>query len=261
MRNKETDYKLAVLCEFPFIKESNCTAKIMKEYGELPKNSKPKLNKFINEWYKKLYTILLSRPGIAGMASEPPFERVARTGTYTYIPQKECTHGGMTPVKVGSTECLYLTGTRHVEVGDPLPEVDYIVALDNSLLRNTRNTWQTIFNISMQDMGGVSDAAMSAVPMIAKLLLSGKRVLMYCVGSHGRTGTMLAMLIAHMEPDVEDPVAEARSRHCERAVETYRQIEGIFKFAGKPVPTNIYGEPPAKNTNYQQNMWQGHMFD
>ena len=98
----------------------------------------------------------------------------------------------------------------------------------------------------MQDMGGISKSAMAAVPMIASLLESGKRVLMYCVGSHGRTGSMLAMLIAHLEPEVEDPIAEARARHCKDAVETYSQVAGIFSFANKPVPP-IYDDLKPKS--------------
>jgi protein-tyrosine phosphatase len=51
----------------------------------------------------------------------------------------------------------------------------------------------------------------------------GERVLVYCAGGHGRTGLFLASLLALVEPEIKDPVAELRRRYCSRAVETPEQ--------------------------------------
>lgn len=62
------------------------------------------------------------------------------------------------------------------------------------------------------------------------------KVLLLCAGSHGRTGTLIAGLIAILEPDTIDPIAAVRERHCEKAVETLRQAEAVFALRGAPVP-------------------------
>ena len=64
---------------------------------------------------------------------------------------------------------------------------------------------------------------------VVPLLQSGKKVAAFCAGSHGRTGTLLASLIAILEPGESDPVLAARTRHCAQAVETTCQKEAIAK--------------------------------
>jgi protein-tyrosine phosphatase len=69
-------------------------------------------------------------------------------------------------------------------------------------------------------------------------LKRGKKILAFCVGSHGRTGTFLASLIALLESSEEapDPIAAVRERHCRKAVETGDQAEAIFALRGMEVP-------------------------
>lgn len=71
---------------------------------------------------------------------------------------------------------------------------------------------------------------------VIPLLARRKRVLVYCMGGHGRTGTFLASLIALLEPDCKDPIAEARERHCREAVETAEQAEAVFALRGQATP-------------------------
>ena len=86
----------------------------------------------------------------------------------------------------------------------------------------------------------------SVIPLLDK----GKRILVYCVGGHGRTGTFVASLIALLEDEVEtpDPIAAVRKRHCHEAVETRDQAAAIFSLRGQELP-GIYEEeffrPPA----------------
>ena len=68
-----------------------------------------------------------------------------------------------------------------------------------------------------------------------------RRVLVFCLGGHGRTGTVLAGLIALLEPDVEDPVNEIRNRYCASAVETREQAEWVFALRGQKLPKHWYG--------------------
>lgn len=64
---------------------------------------------------------------------------------------------------------------------------------------------------------------------------SGARVGLWCVGSHGRTGMMLATCIGLAEPDV-DPIDAVRERHCSHCVETQSQIEAVFQAIGRDLP-------------------------
>jgi hypothetical protein len=73
----------------------------------------------------------------------------------------------------------------------------------------------------------------------------GAKVAMWCIGSHGRTGTLLATCIGLLEPDV-DPIDAVRERHCEHAVETHRQLESVFEALGRPVPEKWKQAPVVK---------------
>lgn len=53
------------------------------------------------------------------------------------------------------------------------------------------------------------------------------RVLVHCIGGHGRTGTALAILLSLTGAMKKDPVAWLRKHYCEEAVETKKQIEYI----------------------------------
>lgn len=71
---------------------------------------------------------------------------------------------------------------------------------------------------------------------VLPLLAEGKRLLIYCSGGHGRTGTFLASLIAILEPETPDPIAAIRARYCQLAVETAEQARSIFALRGKRLP-------------------------
>jgi protein-tyrosine phosphatase len=58
-------------------------------------------------------------------------------------------------------------------------------------------------------------------------LKAGKKVLFFCTASHGRTGTIIAGLIALLEPETDDPIAAVRERHCVEAVETAEQVRWV----------------------------------
>ena len=68
-----------------------------------------------------------------------------------------------------------------------------------------------------------------------------KKILVYCTGGHGRTGTFVASLISILEPEISDPILEIRKRYCKQAVETFAQAESIFALRGMELPQR-YGE-------------------
>lgn len=78
--------------------------------------------------------------------------------------------------------------------------------------------------------------------VLVPFLCAGKRVLVFCMGGHGRTGTVLAALKAMLEPDTEDPIADVREAYCQKAVETDLQAEAVFALRGQHVPEKYEGK-------------------
>jgi len=84
-----------------------------------------------------------------------------------------------------------------------------------------------VYWLPLVDYGGVPENWAHEVRFLLDQARHG-RLAFWCTGGHGRTGTLLASLIALAEPD-KDPIAEARARGCERMVETLDQLKGIVK--------------------------------
>lgn len=70
------------------------------------------------------------------------------------------------------------------------------------------------------------------IEWLAGQLADGKRVHVGCFGGHGRTGLLLAALVAVVMPDEKDPIGWVRERHCEKAVESQRQIDFLVEHYG-----------------------------
>ncbi len=73
-----------------------------------------------------------------------------------------------------------------------------------------------------------TDVATRMVGEILERLDAGKRVAVFCIGGHGRTGYAAACVLAAR--GVQDPVAWLREHYCPFAVETNRQEYGVRAF-------------------------------
>lgn len=141
------------------------------------------------------------------------------------------------PVVVGPYT-IYLTGTMYGIDAQVLSVADLIVPLTEHVPSLPYTPDQEVLTCChLPDFGGVPDNWGEILKtQIIPQLEAGRRILAFCAGSHGRTGTFLASLIALLEPTTRDPIAAARKRHCEQAVETRAQAQGIFALRGKPLP-------------------------
>lgn len=162
---------------------------------------------------------------------------------------------------------LYLGGTQYLQAED-LAQVDILLPLTETELEF--GSWYTfqpvqgeesfpggpkqmeigheycILAAPLKDFGGVPEGWEKFLKeQLIPLLAQGCRVLAFCIGSHGRTGTLLACLISLLEPEVADPIAEARRRHCQHAVETRPQAEAVFALRGQPLPETYQSLRPA----------------
>lgn len=169
---------------------------------------------------------------------------------------KRCNHRGEA-VAVGSY-LIYAGGTQYMEPSDlagydlllPLtgvPELQFGETYNfvggqgkqpSRITALPKGEKVTILAGQLPDFGGLpSDWEQFLTGKVIPRLAEGKKILTFCIGSHGRTGSLIASLIALLEPDVEDPIAEARRRHCHHAVETPAQARGIFALKGLDLPS------------------------
>lgn len=149
------------------------------------------------------------------------------------------THRGEKSVKVGEYELfpaalvdLRLKDIRHVDVLINLSMIRPRVLRAPALERIN------YIEYPMLDFAGVPPDWEDFLQNTAlPLLKEDKRLMPFCHGGHGRTGTFIASMIALLEPDNNDPIAAARSRYCKFAVETLWQGHAIFALTQTPLPT------------------------
>ncbi len=156
------------------------------------------------------------------------------------MPRSHQPHVGAS-VSVGGYS-VYVGGSQDLAgAPDIFREMDIIIPLNGIVSTIFEGT---VLPIVLQDFGGVPrDWEQILREQVIPALEADKRVLAYCTAGHGRTGTLLASLVALLEPDIEDPIATVRARHCEHAVETRAQAEAIFALLDQPIPepyTRLY---------------------
>lgn len=144
------------------------------------------------------------------------------------------------PVQVGPY-VIYVGGTRYLTAAD-LEKFDLLVPLTESVPYGFGKKYQ-VLAAPLQDYGGVpAEWREFLESKLIPELAAGKKILTFCVGSHGRTGTMLGSLISLLETSTADPIAAARERHCHKAVETLAQVQAIFALRGEEVPKKYKNE-------------------
>jgi len=130
---------------------------------------------------------------------------------------------------------------------DDIVKFDLFVTLNGNLPRTCFGDGLLVYDCTLPDFGMLEDINLwcKFMNFFLEEARKGKKILAYCTGGHGRTGTFGASMIATAEgagnPDL-DPVKEIRTRYCTEAVESYKQISAVFKILGKPVPEK-YEEP------------------
>jgi len=163
------------------------------------------------------------------------------TGAFSL--SEKCHHPGL-PVKVGPYQ-IYLGANRSISI-NTAAEMDYICALNGSMIddRQDEKFGRTFSYISCElpDRGGVPDVWPEFIQYIVGLLKAKKKILAYCIGGHGRTGTFGASLISVLEPETPDPIDAIRERHCLKGVESRKQALAIFALRGKKLPPRYRAE-------------------
>jgi hypothetical protein len=142
------------------------------------------------------------------------------------------------PVKVGRYT-IYAGGLNHLQPED-LAKFDYVIPLEPKIptKMGVVQKWK-LLGCPWKDFGSPPEGFREFLEeMVIPLLAKKKKILVYCVGSHGRTGTFIASLIALLETKEEtpDPIKAVRDRHCYKAVETRAQAEFVFALREEDLP-------------------------
>ncbi len=161
-------------------------------------------------------------------------------------PVLHCDHHGAAPVEVGPYQ-IYLGGAYNFRPGD-IEGFDLLIPLaSNAVVPFRFGNRYSILAAPLIDFGGVPPRWRDFLEVVIKELQQGKKILAYCLASHGRSGLLAASLIALLEAKDEtpDPIEAIRKRHCSHAVESYAQAEAIFSLRNDPVPALYQPEPTA----------------
>jgi protein-tyrosine phosphatase len=140
---------------------------------------------------------------------------------------KECdqNHVGAEPIIVGPHQ-VYATGMKYIWRGAvDLSQFEVLVPLDHhfsgdEVYDEQEVIWEAVIPDFQPPGPGFSDLLREKV---IPALATNQKVLIFCTASHGRTGTVIAGLIALLEPGVDDPIEAVRKRHCGKSVETREQ--------------------------------------
>lgn len=129
-------------------------------------------------------------------------------------------------------------------------DADIYVGLDAGFRPSAKSyPWVTgeSFLYYIQDMTAPSDVDTfkALIKWLATNIKAGKKVHIGCIGGHGRTGTVLAALVAHMDNHA-DPIAYVRKNYCPKAVESQEQVDFLKLHYGAADAT------PAKQSLYAQ---------
>ena len=93
-------------------------------------------------------------------------------------------------------------------------------------------------NFPIRDNGTPSTELMADIlATIRDAHMSGRCVYLHCWGGHGRTGTLIACLIAFVEKKNEKEAIKAvRERYCKLAVESKSQEDFVRRFIEEVIP-------------------------
>lgn len=137
--------------------------------------------------------------------------------------------------------------------GSPVvDDADIYVGLDWNMAEHKQSyPWyegETI-HFKITDMKAPSDAVefKNLIIYITGAMQDKQKVHVGCIGGHGRTGVVMAAVVATMT-DEEDPITYVRTHYCKKAVESKAQIQFLMKHYGCKEVKGTKEHKPAKPT-------------
>lgn len=210
-----------------------------------------------------MFQLMKCFPGSTEKKEEKKEEKKNEVVCSTYT-KKECHSGTLEVFKDPVSEITICGGGRMrditlkqsdllIDVGIKLDNLIEVSGIEKPERILQFNIAPSIIKIDWSD-GGVPNLPKSFwSELIDVLRAEKKRVVISCLGGHGRTGTTLAILANMMGVTKTDPVQFVRTNYCDEAVETKSQVEYIEKITGVKVE-----ETPAKSYSYNNFYSSGH---
>jgi hypothetical protein len=182
-----------------------------------------------------------------GKKHNQPWDDKPWTGSVKYESHK---HPAVAPVIIGGFP-VYLGACRDIDP-DTVDKMDYVCALNGYMPNTYFGTVTNHINCELVDRGGVPKCWPEFIDFIVGLLKDDAKILAYCVGGHGRTGTFGASLISVLEPETPDPIDAIRARHCHKAVESCAQAKAVFALRKRSLPLRYLAEfyVPVSSVTY-----------
>jgi len=101
-----------------------------------------------------------------------------------------------------------------------------------------------VFSYEIRDMSVPDNMAefQKLLDYLGQALKDEKKVIVGCIGGHGRTGLLLAALHHHLTQS-PDGMKQVRQQYCKKAIETQKQIDWLHDNFGleKVEPSKKYG--------------------
>lgn len=89
-------------------------------------------------------------------------------------------------------------------------------------------------------------------------LTAGKRLETACMGGHGRTGTMLALLLCAQGMPPGSAMARVRKHHCTKGIENAKQAEYVAEFYKQFHGNEDWKQVKSQRKLYKQQVGSGH---
>jgi hypothetical protein len=83
------------------------------------------------------------------------------------------------------------------------------------------------------------------VDYILNKIKEGKRVAIFCIGGHGRTGYFASLILGKL--GVEDPIKLLREKYCKDTIETQEQVDAVADFLNLPNLKTLYEVYPISD--------------
>lgn len=171
-----------------------------------------------------------------------------------YVPQPPCHTGNVLAFKDPVTgvemygggsikNCLFYDEMIVIDLADNYPPELVISGLIMPELEKAAQDKR--IKLSWKDYGvprlGKGDWEILVKELRAEVKrLEVKKILVCCVGGHGRTGTALAILAGLMGAVKDDPVKFIRENYCKKAVESNAQLKYVEEVTGIEVREKIH---------------------
>lgn len=158
---------------------------------------------------------------------------------------------------------LVLGGWRSTDaVVKGLVHVDVIFPLASTSVDHTiwHGDWYGLINyVPIKDRGILPPRVLEKkVDEVLRCLNAGLKVMICCMGGHGRTGYFASCVLGKWKPELGDPVKYLRKHYCEEVVESEEQLDAIAEFLNNPKIAEE-NEPADKvtvaSTGYYEYYW------